>query len=804
MIRKPIRFIIPALRYILKNRVFVVLNLLGLSIGLSASLLLIQYALYEFSYDKFHKNSDQIYRVRYDNYRNGVAEFESAAAVPAVGRAMKENFPEVLEFAWAYPVKNGFFKVGVKSFHEDKFQVVTPGFLKMFSWKFIHGDTSALSQPHSLVITESCALKNFGTTDVRGQVIQYEDGTEYTVQGIIEDVPGNSHIKFSILVSADVMYPWIESLPREIWTWYDFNTYIQLKEGTDPEKFDIKFDKWVSQELADFWKKSKRRQYFRLQSIEKIHLYSKLSQESEPDESGNAKQVIILSLVAISILVIAWINYINLSNSMTWARTREIALRKVAGADKKHIITLFVGEALLMNTLAAALCLGIIELSLPGFSDLIGREMSMSLLGDQAFWIILVILLTLGSFISGIYPAMSMSIRKPVEIITGRQVGFRTGLLLRKILVIIQFTVSIGFISSAFLAYSQLHFIRSIPTGIHLDQTLVVWGPGIEFDSSYSGNDRNFKNSISNLPEVKSITTSNSIPGIEIFLSEILRRPGEETGMIIYNLSVDEEYIPSYGLDLVSGRNFHPIMDNGKQSLILNVCAAKHLGFTSPEEAIGEKLIFMDEERTIVGIIKDYHQMSTKQTPRPLAHYYNPRVNTYLSVKLKSLNINETIAVLEYAWKEHFAGVPFEFFFLDEVCEMQYRMDKQINKALRIFAALAIFIAALGLFGLSTFTTQQRSKEIGIRKVNGASIMSILLMLFKEYLELIFISFLIAIPLTWLSVQKWLNTYEVHIKIQIHVFLLGGLIVLLTALLFVSIQTIRVANMNPTKALRSY
>jgi len=686
MIKSFMRLISPSLRYILKNRVFVVLNLLGLSIGLSASLLLIQYAIYEFSYDKFHEKSEQIYRVRYDNYRNGLLEFESAAAVPAVGRAMKENFPEVLESAWAYPVKNGYFKIGERSFHQNKFQVVTPGFLKMFSWEFIHGDTSALSKPYSLVITESCALKNFKKTDVIGQVIQYIDGTEYTVRAIIKDVPGNSHIKFSLLASPDAMYQRFESRPREMWTWYDFNTYIQLKEDTDPEQFEEKFDRWVSEELAEFWEQDNRRQYFRLQSIEKIHLYSKLSQESEPDESGSGRLVIVLSLVAISILGIAWINYINLSSSMAWARTREIALRKVVGAGRRDIILLFVGEALIMNTLAAVFCLGIIELSLPGFSNLIGREMSLSLLRDPAFWVIMIILLTLGSFISGIYPAMSMSLPRPIEVIDGKTGGGRTGLLMRKILVIIQFTVSIGFISGAFFAYSQLHFIRNIPTGIYLDQTLVVWGPGMEFDSSYSMYDQNFKTSISRLPAIKSVTTSNSVPGIEIFLSEILRRPTENTGTIIHNLSMDENFVPAYGLELVAGRNFHPQRDNARESLILNVSAAKHLGFSSPEEAIDEEVIVMGDDRTIVGIIKDYHQISTIQTPHPLVHYFNPHVNTYLSIKLNSININETLAVLENAWEEHFPGVPFEFFFLDEVCEMHYRMEIQINRALSIFA----------------------------------------------------------------------------------------------------------------------
>jgi len=802
MIKSVTRYYLPAFRYIYKNKVFTFLNLLGLSIGLSACLLLIQYAVHEFSYDRFHLNSHRIYRVRYDNYRDGVAEFKSAAAVPAVGQAMKNNFAEVMDYAWAFPVYNGFFTTEGKTYHEKSYQMVTAGFLKLFSWEILHGDTSALTIPYSVVISKSCAQKMFGSINALGKKILDEDGKEYTVRGIIGDVPENSHIKFSMLFTPDVLYERFDSTSNELWTWYDFNTYVLLKEGTNPEKFEERFDLWLTSQLSDFWKTDNRRQFFRLQAIEGIHLYSNLSQESEPEENGNGRLVIILCLVALSILLIAWINYINLSGSMFLARAKEVGLRISFGARKRHIVALFVGEAFMMHILAAGIALVIIEFILPSFSSLIDKEHTMSLLADPVFWIIFAVLLSFGIFISGIYPILSILSYRPIDILKGTPNRFRSGFHLRQILVVLQFIVSMGFISSAFLTYSQFHFLKSQSLGIEIDKTMVIWSPGGTVKNENPDNFRNFRNKIKDLKEVSDIATSNNVPGVEIFLSEIIRRPDEKTGRIVYNLSMDENYIPTYKLEMLSGRNFNPDTDDRDKFVILNESAVKILRYSSPHHAIGKKIIRSGVELTIIGVIQDYYQKSVKQFPNPLLLSYSSENQTYISVKNNSKYKLRTISKLEESWLEFFPKKPFEFFFLEDLLERQYRNEKQIYLTLRIFSILALCIAILGLFGLSTYTSLRRTKEIGIRKVHGANASMILVMLLKDYLLLILLSIFIATPLTWFALKSWLETFPSHIRMDFNIFVIAGLTVILFALLSVAFQTIQVATLNPSRSLK--
>ncbi len=802
MIKSWTRYFLPAFRHIIINKQFSLINLLGLSIGLSACLLLIQYAVFEFSFDKFHENSHNIYRIRYDNYRDGISEFNSAAAVPAVGQAMKDNFAEVIEYAWAFPVYNGFFTAEGKTYHENSCQVVTPGFIKIFSWKYIHGDTSALSKPYSVVISKSCALKYFGFTNALGSIIMNEEGLEYTVRGIIEDVPDNSHIKFSMLFSPEDLYDRLEGRQDELWTWYDFNTYILLEEESDPLKFEKKFDQWLINHLSDFWETDHRRQYFRLQQIESIHLYSNLSQESIPDERGNGRLVIILSCVALSILFIAWISYINLSSSMSGNRAKEVGVRMIVGARKRNIIGLFVGESLIMHLFASGLSLVIIELILPSFSRLIERELTLSILTDPWFWIIFTLLLFSGALISGIFPALSILAYKPFDILKGLPERNHSKFILRKILVVIQFLVSIGFISSAFFSFSQLHYMKKQILGIDIDKTIVIWCPEYNPQQPYPENYRNFKNNVKSLKEVDYITASNNIPGVEIFLSEIIQKPGELHGRIIYEVKMDEDYIPSYHLELVSGRNFIPRIDTMEHSVILNISAAKILGYSSPDEAINDTVIRSGVELTIIGVIKDYQQMSVKESPRPLMFYYSAGNSSYISLKFNTQDADQLISEIEDSWLEFYPGKPFKYFILDRIFERQYRIDKQIYRALSIFAALALFIAVLGLIGLSTYTTLRRTKEIAIRKVNGAKISSILVLLVKEYIVMISIAFLIATPLTWVALGRWLDSYPEHINMNWYNFVLSGLIAILFALISVAVQTIRSATMNPSRSLK--
>ena len=714
-------YLLSAFRNIIKNKAFPILNLLGLSVGIAACLLLLQYVFYEHSFDKFHKDSKNIYRVRYDGYRNGELMFACAAAVPAVGPAMKDNFPEVLEYSWAFP-DDGIITTGENiSFRERKFQVATPSFLKMFDWGLVQGDTSALTKPYTAVITESTAKKYFGEDDPIGKEIIFWGEHSCEVRGVIRDIPENSHIKFSLLVSAETLHQLSDNESRTAWGWYDFNTYILLEEGADLLAFQQKFTEWLAEERKEEWEKYNGYQEFILQPLEDIHLHSDLLQESEPDENGDADAVFMLSLIALLVLIIAWVNYINLSCSRALERAREVGIRKVVGAHRRQLIRQFLSEALLMNLLAAGISILIVALILPYFNQLTGRNLSISLFGEPFFWVGLSILFLTGALLSGLYPAFVLSSFKAVEVVKGKFSTSGHGYLLRKILVVFQFTASIAFISGTILIYSQLRYMRNQDLGVNIDQTLVLEGPGVGIDTTFTEKFRTFKNEINSIAGIDHLTASSNVPGDEIFWASGIRRADEEQNRgVMYKIGMDEDYIPAFDIELLAGRNFSPEFGTENLGVIINAKSVTFLGYDSPEAAVGQNV----------------------------------------------------------------------------------RIEKQIFVAVGVFSLVAIIIAALGLFGLSSYTTLQRTKEIGIRKVNGASVNRILTLLSKEFVELILLAILIASPLTWWVVGKWLDNYPYQAGISWLVFVFTGLLVILFALLAVGIQTVRAANTNPAQSLK--
>jgi len=796
-------YFLSAFRNIFKNKVFSFLNLLGLSVGIAACLLLLQYVFYENSFDNFHENSEDIYRIRYDGYRNGELMFACAAAVPAVGPAMKENFPEVLEYSWAYP-DDGIITTGDNiSFRERKIQVATPSFLKMFNWEMILGDTTALTLPYSAVLTESTAKKYFGDIDQIGQEIIFWGEHSCEVRGVIKDVPDNSHIKFTVLVSAETLHQLSDNQSRTSWGWYDYNTYILLEKGTDPLDFQNKFAEWLAVEKKEEWEEYNGRQEFILQPIEDIHLWSDLLQESEPEENGDGDSVFILSLIALSVLIIAWVNYINMSSSRALERAREVGVRKVVGAHRLQLIRQFLTEAFLMNILAAAISILIVALVLPSFNQLTGRNLTMSIFGEPMFWAGLSVLFFTGAILSGLYPAFILSSFKPVEVLKGKFSDSGKGYLLRKILVVFQFSASVAFISGTFLIYSQLRYMRNRDLGVNINQTLVLQGPGVGLDTTFDEKFRTFKNDINTIAGIESLTASSNVPGDEIFWASGIRRTDEEQSRgVMYKIGIDEDYIPAFEIDLIAGRNFSPEYGTEDLAVIINLKTVDFLGYDSPDEAIENKVQIDGEERHIIGVIDNYHQMSLKQEPIPLLYRYQPANRSFFAMKISPDRMDQAIDELKASFDDFFPGNPFNYFFLNVFFDRQYRIEKQTFVAIGVFSMVAIIIAALGLFGLSSYTALQRTREIGIRKVHGASINRILFLLSKEFLELILLSVLIAIPLTWWAIRKWMENYPYQAGIYWWIFLITGVVVIIFALLAVALQTVRAANTNPAQSLK--
>ena len=797
-----LKYIVTFFRQAFRNRVFTLLNLIGLSVGMAAFMLLLQFVIYENSFDEFHQNSDNIYRIRYDGYRNGQRMFASAAAVPAVGPAMKNNFPEVLEYSWAFPLSGVFTNDKNVSYRERKIQVATPSFLTMFSWEMIAGDTSALSKPYTAVLTESAAKKYYGDEDPIGKTLRFGDDWELEIRGVIRDVPENSHLKFSVLISAETLHQQTDGASRTAWGWYDFNTYIVLKEGTDPQVFQEKFAEWLAVERQEEWGDGGFEEFI-LQPLEDIHLHSDLLQESEPTEQGDADSVMILAIIAMAVLAIAWINYINLSSSRALERAREVGIRKVVGGQKRQLIIQFLTESLLMNILAAGISLVIVGFFLPYFNRLTGRTLSLSLLGEPFFLSGLVVLFLFGALMAGLYPAFVLSSFKPMLVLKGKFSENGRGFLMRKILVVFQFTASVALIAGTLLVHSQVQYMREMDLGVNIDQKLVMRGPGNITDTIFQEIYQTFKTEVNRIGGIDQLTSSSNIPGDEIFWSSGIKRVDEDDYRgVIYIIGMDEDYIPTFDIEILAGRNFSPEYGTEDLAVIINQRAVDFLGYPTPEDAIGKEVDFHGEVRHIVGVIADYHQMSLKQEPIPLIYRYFPASDDFFSMSVDPRQLDASLTSLEKVWNQFFEGNPFETFFLDDFFDRQYRIEKQLNTSVGFFALVAILIAALGLFGLSSYTTLQRTKEIGIRKVNGASSGRILRLIVKDYLLLILLSVIIATPVTWILIRRWLENFPYQVTLHWWTFLFTGILALVIALAAVSIQTLRAATKNPTESLK--
>jgi len=504
-----------------------------------------------------------------------------------------------------------------------------------------------------------------------------------------------------------------------------------------------------------------------------------------------------------AVLGIAWINYINLASSRAMERAREVGIRKVVGGQKKQLIIQFLSESLMMNILAAGISLVIVALSLPYFNQLTDRSLSLTLFGEPLFWSGLIILFLFGAFMAGLYPSFVLSSFKPVQVLKGKFSQNGRGFMMRKILVVFQFTASVALIAGTFLVHAQVRYMREMDLGVSIEQRMVLRGPGNVNDTLFQEIYQTFKTEVNRIGGIGQLTSSSNIPGAEIFWASGIKRVDEEESRgVMYVIGMDEDYIPAFELELIAGRNFSQEYGTEDLAVIINRRSVDFLEYATPEDAIGKKVDFHGEERHIVGVIDDYHQMSLKQEPIPLLYRYFPASDDYFTMKMDPKQAIASLESLELTWNKFFEGNPFETFFLDEFFNRQYRIEKQLNTAVGFFALVAILIAALGLFGLSSYTTLQRTKEIGIRKVNGASPVRILGLFTKDYLVLILISVIIASPVTWLLIRRWLEAFPYQVPLHLWVFFYTGLIALVVALAAVSIQTLRAAIKNPAESIK--
>jgi putative ABC transport system permease protein len=797
-------FFLIALRNLFKNKIFSFINIFGLALGIASSLLIIEYARFELSYDKFEANSGRIYRLRTDRYNDGILGTRWAAGAAGLGQVFKEALPEVESFA---RLRNtgGILSYKDQQFRETKMYFANENFLQMFSYPAIAGSVNgALKDVYSAVITESTAHRYFGTEDPLGKILTLNKSDNFRVTAVVKDPPPNTHLKFDILLSWATLVQKQGPKVNTQWDWDGFLNYILVRPGTDPAELEKKIAGVVQAKWGEEMKATHDGMVIHLQSLPDIHLTSHYMREAEAN--GDGRTVYFLLIIAGFIIIIAWINYINLATARSIERAKEVGVRKVLGSLRGQLIRQFLLESMLINGLAVLLAFLIILLCIPFFHLLTGKELHFSLIGDPVFWLILTGLFGIGSFLSGLYPAFVLSSFRPIAVLKGKLAKTSHGALLRQSLVVLQFAASVILIAGTFAVYRQLHYMQHQDLGVRISQTLVLNGPRV-LDSTYDNKLTAFKTEALRLPGVKQVTVSTEVPGGKVgWNAGGIKRINEDiTKSNQYRIiGIDHDFLDAYGLKLLMGRNFYPGQADS-QSVIFNEAAVQKLGFSKPAAALNQRIDFWGKQYTIVGVVANHHQESLQQDFDSHIFRYIPDANSYYSLKLTGDPGTWTgvIASVQKEWKQFFPGNPFDYFFLGEHFAKQYESDQQFGQTFGVFAGLAIFVSCLGLLGLAAFIVNQRTKEIGIRKIVGANLSNILVLLTKDFIRPVLISFVIAIPVAWYVLQKWLDNYAFRITITAWMFIIPGLLVLAIALLTISTQTLRAASANPSKALRT-
>jgi putative ABC transport system permease protein len=793
-------YITSIFRYIARNKAFSIINLLGLAIGMTACMLIVQYVLHEFSYDKFHANQERIFRVQLDRYEKGELATRWASGAAGIGPDLKTSFPEVERYV-RLTKRGGVFSYGDVFFKEEHSVFASQDFFQVFSIKLIEGvDSLVLKDPFKMVVSRAFARKYFGDENPVGKVMRMNGNTDYEITGVFEDIPENSHMKADALLS----FTSLEKLwndPITSWYWDGFFTYILLDKRTDYKAFEAKLPAFVQQKAGEQLKQWNTNMVFNLQPLRDIHLDSDFIGEFKPN--GNRKSTYFLSVIAVLILTIAWINYINLSTAKSIERAREVGVRKVMGGFRLQLVQQFLFESLILNVSAVMIAICFVLILTPWFSEMAGRPVDYILFKHTLFWIWIALLIVGGALFSGLYPAFVLSAYKPVEVLKGRFKNSGKGLYLRKAMVITQFVASITLIVGTFVVFQQISFMQNQSLGVRLDHTLVVHSPRV-VDSTYQQKFEAFKHQVAQYAEVTAVTASTSIPGAQPdWNAGGIRRlsQGEDEANQYRVIMMDHDFVKLYGLEVVSGRDFQNNSNEG-ENVLLNESACRLMGFAKPEDALNTLIQFWGDTFKIVGVVRNYHQESLKKAYDQLIFRYSKAPNGYYSIRFNTADVKSSIAKFEQHWKSIFPGNPFNHFFLDDHYNQQYQADRQFGKMFGIFSALAIFIACLGLFGLSSLTAIQRTKEIGVRKVLGASVGSILSLVSRDYIVLLTGSICVAVPVSWWAMSRWLQDFAYRIDLTWWIFALPSIAVVLLALITVSIHTIKTARINPAKSLR--
>jgi putative ABC transport system permease protein len=816
--------LLTAWRSLTKNKFFSTLHILGLAIGMAVFLLIAQYVHFERSYESFLPHADNIYRVALDIKVNNEPVMTTAENYPGVALAVKKDIPEVTGVARLYNLgyKNNSIityqdaQPAPIAFKHRRFLFADSTFLPMMGYPMVAGDAkTALAEPFTVVVSEKYAKMYFGNDDPLGKMLLLndDDGANELakVTGVFKDLPENTHMKFDVLYSYETLYArgdWARGRYDQAWWRKDMYTFVSLRPGTDPKAVEAKFPGMIGQYKPDNKQRNQAETLF-LQPLKSIHLTSNLA--DEPEINGDEKIVNFLSMIAIFVIVIAWINYVNLSTAKAMERAKEVGVRKVMGAFKSQLIRQFLVESALVNLCSVVIAMLIVAAVLPYFNGMAGLSLTVEYLLKSWYLGLAALLWIVGTLLSGFYPAIVLSSFKPVSVLKGKLRNSFGGQILRKSLVVFQFMASVALIAGTFIVYNQLKFMMSKDLGMNIDQVLVVERPGIEpksEEAAVTAIDM-FRNEVKKSSSVVAITSSATVPGKQREYKAQAKKygsPDDQQTTLRFN-SMDYEFLDVFKMKLLAGRMFdekHPI--DSDTAVILSESAVKLLGFASPQDAVGQNISFVQFKWSplVVGVVNDYHQVSLKKMIDPAVFRCEIYGGELYSIRLNSTSGDLSGAVdhVRKSWDMAFPGSPFDYYFLDDFFNRQYENERKFGKLFTTFSILAVIVSCIGLFGLSAYTATQRTKEIGIRKALGSTENGIFLLLSQEYLKLVGLSILIASPLIWWVMNNWIQTFPYRTTISPFVFVMSGLMVLLVALITVSYQTVKASRTNPVESLR--
>jgi putative ABC transport system permease protein len=784
-----------------RHSVFTFINITGLAMGIAVCLLMLNYVSFEKSYDTFFPRSKDIIRVSYSRLIDNELQYSKAQIFPAVGETLKAEIPAVENYTRMFPVTTHVEAVMMfeedgeqKTFMESSVYAVDSTFLTIFPLQFIQGDSlTALNGEKRIILSESSAKKYFGNSEAINKIIHWEGMGDWLVTGVYKDLPANSHMKFDFLASWMNVYG-----DRSAWNWDGFYTYLKLQPNVNLAEVESTMQKVLTAKMESNESTNRATASFFLQPLEDIHLHSNLT--SEMQVNGNERTIHVLQLVAAFILVLALINYLNLSVARAIRRAKEIGVRKIVGSSRHQLQLLFFTESFLINLISLAIALTLTIVLLPVFNSLTGKQMEMIVLLNPLFISTVLAFLVIFSIVVGFYPTRNLASINPIQAMKGGKLSNLNGRFIRRTLLTVQFLTTVLLISATLIIQRQVSFMQNQELGFDVHQNVVIKtisGPGAEMDSTFTNKINLFKSRVKDQSYAVNATITSSIPGRENEWLGRLRKSEDNPELIsTARTRVDTDFIETYGLKIIAGRNFS---DENPKQIILNETAVAMLGYKNAQEAIGNLLMGSSE---IIGVVNDFHEHSLQEPI--LASMYTPGqgYTKFITVKINSTDATETLESLQEQWLTIFPDKPFDYFFLDEFFNQQYQREQQLQKVFGYLSAIGLSIACLGLFGFTYFMTYQRTKEIGIRKTLGATVLNIIRLLSTEFAILLVLAGLIAFPISYYASNFWLANYPIRIWLGFIDFILPVLLVAFFAFASILFLLIRSAKTNATEALK--